>query len=187
MVNKCIAKRHKDGTVLVSIGLEGNGFVFNQSAGNPPSPIPDTWILLDSCSTANIFSNPALLWNIHKTDKELTVYCNTGTKTTNLKGTLPGYGLIWYNQDSIANIFSLALVKNRFLIRYDSLNGNGFVVFKLDGSICVFKEANIGPKHLYYFDTASDKSNKDAFTLINTVADNKSKFSNQDYSCVVLA
>jgi len=40
--------------------------------------IPKTWILLDSQSTVDVFSNPKLLTNIHDAKRSLTLYCNAG-------------------------------------------------------------------------------------------------------------
>jgi hypothetical protein len=43
-------------------------------------------------------------------------------------GTLKNYGEVWYNSKAIANILSLARVKERYSVRYNSDKGNQFVV-----------------------------------------------------------
>ena len=43
--------------------------------------IPETWILLDSQSTIDVFCNGELLTQIHKTNIALRIRCNVGMKT----------------------------------------------------------------------------------------------------------
>ena len=56
--------------------------------------IPKTWILLDSQSTVDVFSNPKLLTNIHDAKRDLTLYCNAGKAIINKKGDLKGYSMV---------------------------------------------------------------------------------------------
>jgi len=58
--------------------------------------IPKTWILLDSQSTVDVFSNPHLLTNIRTSKTTLTLHCNAGKAIVQQKGDLKGYGTIWY-------------------------------------------------------------------------------------------
>jgi len=69
--------------------------------------IPRTWILLDSQSTVDVFSNPRLLTNIRDAKKSLTLYCNAGKAIITKKGDLKGYGIVWFYPEGIANILSL--------------------------------------------------------------------------------
>jgi len=55
--------------------------------------IPDSWILLDSHSTVELFMNKKLLNNIHDMKKELLLHCNAGVTTVEKVGDLPGYGI----------------------------------------------------------------------------------------------
>jgi len=48
--------------------------------------IPKTWILLDSQSTVDVFSNPHLLTNIRDSKTTLTLHCNTGKAIVQQKG-----------------------------------------------------------------------------------------------------
>ena len=61
--------------------------------------IPKTWILLDSQSTADVFSNPKLLTNIRDAKRDLTLYWDAGKAIINKKGDLKGYGTVWYYPD----------------------------------------------------------------------------------------
>ncbi|KAL7487947.1 hypothetical protein ACHAW6_013525 [Cyclotella cf. meneghiniana] len=139
------------------------------------SPVRQSWILLDSQSTVDVFSNGELLTIIHKVKTMLHIRCNAGVKTTNLREELFGYGIVWYFPDGIANILSLSWVKERFRVTFDSATDNAFHVHK-PNKILRFTEAT---RRLYYFDT--DQRTEECTVLVQTVEDNRKKFSAQDY------
>jgi hypothetical protein len=64
-------------------------------------------------------------------------------------------------------------------VTYDSTDGNAFVVHKGDGTTHTFKQSVRG---LYFMDTEQTGT-----LLVNTVAENKSKYTNRDYSMAELA
>jgi hypothetical protein len=86
--------------------------------------------------------------------------------TTNLKGDLEGYGMVWLQRDGIANVTSLSRASDNFLIdsEYDHA-AQKFRLYKPDGSAWVFKHKN----GLYVSEVRSGS------VLINTISDNKSK------------
>eukprot|EP00957_Ditylum_brightwellii_P208640 15358331-Ditylum_brightwellii.AAC.1 len=87
------------------------------------SKIDPNWVLLDSQSTVNIFSNPALLVNIRKARHTLDIYCTVGKSPTDMIGNFPGFGTVWYYAKGIANILSLSKVTKLFRVTFDGTNG----------------------------------------------------------------
>jgi hypothetical protein len=131
------------------------------------------WILLDSQSTADILCNPNLLTNIRYAGKSINIHCNAGTSIAIQVGTLKNYGEVWFNPNVIVNILSLARVKEKYPVRYDSDEVNQFVVVQPHKQI-VFQQSGSG---LYYHDT-TDR----AVVMVNTVGNNREGFTNRAYS-----
>jgi hypothetical protein len=144
------------------------------------SRIPRSWILLDNQSTVDVFHNESLLKRTRvRKNGHKDIHCNAGVTSTNLVGDLPGYGTVWYHPKGIANILSLNKVEEKYLVTYNSRDGNAFVVHKDDGSLQTFQQS---PRGLFYMGTA-----KTGTLLVNTVAENKNKYTNRDYSKALLA
>jgi hypothetical protein len=135
--------------LFLSSDQEHRSVSFQMKDGINGGRIPKDWILLDSQSTTDAFSNPKLLRNIHEVKGSLTIHTQAGKAVTKMRGTVPGYGEVWYCPDGIANILSLAQVAKTREVIFDSTNGNQFVVTKDDGSKRVFRQSQHG---LYYYD-----------------------------------
>ena len=117
--------------------------------------IPSTWVLLDSQSTISVFHNAFLLRNIRPSSHPLTVYTNGGKQVSRLVGDIPNFGEVWYNPQSLANILSLAAVRQQCRVTMDTAGDPSITVHRRDGTVMLFKESPMG---LYYFDV-SDHSN----------------------------
>ena len=143
--------------------------------------IPDTWIMLDSQSTIDVFCNKKLLTWIHATKTTMNIKCNARVTRTNLRGHLSGYGLVCFFPDGIGNILSMSRVKEKFRATYDIVTDNSFQVHKGE-EILKFKEAT---RRLYYFDTPDCDEES---TMIITIAENKeNEFSAYDFLRAKLA
>jgi hypothetical protein len=96
--------------------------------------IPKDWVPLDSQSTPDAFSNPALLRDTHEARSSLTIHTQAGKAVTKLRGTVPGCGEMWFCRDGIAKISSLARGAKTRVVTFDSTNGNQFAATKDDGT-----------------------------------------------------
>jgi hypothetical protein len=133
--------------------------------------------LLDNQSTVHLFNNPDLLENIHKSESEMAVASNGGMTATKWKGLFPGFGDVWYDPKAITNILSMKAVQHLYHVHFDSEVSNTFYV---DMGTKGTMEFTLLPEGLYYYDTAKEQ-NKMGVSLVNTVANNKTKYSNDDY------
>jgi hypothetical protein len=146
------------------------------------SGIPATWYLLDNQSTCDIVSNPKLVTNTRQVEghMQLSTQAGSTTTTTNWMANVPGYyRSVWFHPGGIANILSMVNVISKYHVTYDSRGSeypNTFCVHKGGGVIRRFQQSSRG---LYYLDTADLQ---DSVVLVTTVADNKSKSTDRDYS-----
>ena len=108
------------------------------------------WISLDSHSTADAYSNPDMLTDIHEVKGSLTIHTHqqAGKTVTKLRGTVPVYGEVWYCPKGIANILLLANVSKTRSIKFNSINGNQFEVTTNNGTKRIFKQL----QHSLYYD-----------------------------------
>ena len=87
-------------------------------------------ITLDNGSMLSLFSNPDLVQDIPTTRTTLTLAMNTGVKKSNQEALVPEFGKVYFDKDTIANIFGLSDLKKKYWITYDSKNEEAFLVHK---------------------------------------------------------
>ena len=87
---------------------------------------------------------------------------------------------MWFDPRAIANVLSLKLVKEKYHIKYNSDEDDGFVVTKPTGEQFKFMQSGTG---LHYLDTTLQDTNKSVNTtlVVNTVKENKKNYMNNDY------
>ena len=94
--------------------------------------LPNTWLLLDSCSTTNLISNKSWLHDIHDDGTSISVRCNAGTITLNQKGYFGSYAEpVWFNPHGIANIMSMDNVAKYYRITMDTEANNAMLLHKV--------------------------------------------------------
>ena len=136
-------------------------------------------LLLDSASSAHVFCNKRMVDKTWETDTSLSLATNGGPFETSTKGRVPQCDDVWLNEKSMTNIFSLALLTDKFRVTFDSAIENAFMVHTPYG-ILKFKR---GPENIYYTKpdafqgrTVSDDTPKTKKPMkgqyVQTVADN---------------
>ena len=116
-----------------------------------------------SIDEIGLFCNPELLTDIRETGSSMRASCNAGSRVTSRVGEFQGYGNVWLG---IANILSFKNVCEKDEVTYDPAR-RAFNVTKPNGKWW----------GLHYLDMKVDSG----VTLVNTVADNQSKYTNDDY------
>jgi hypothetical protein len=113
-----------------------------------------------------------MLTNIRDSGRTLRAITNGGHQDSTKIGDFPNLGEVWFNENSIANILSLADVCTVCRVTMDSHRAKSINVHRKDGSIMVFHEH---PSGLYVYDSNA-KTHVSAYTLVNTVAQHKTMF-----------
>ena len=140
-------------------------------------------ILLDSESSTSIFCNPSFVMDIYETNEVLELLTNRGPLKMNLKATVPGFGLVWFDSDSIANIFALADMEDKYQVTYDSSKESALIVHLLHKTIKFCRSA--GKLYCYKLDynTRNSDCRNNKFALVNTVEENKLAYTNHQFEC----
>ena len=84
--------------------------------------------LLDNQSSVHGFCDPNMVSNIRKASRELSLESNGGKLPISDIATYEGFGeLVWFSEEAMANILSLAVVKREYEVRY---NGDAFIIHR---------------------------------------------------------
>jgi hypothetical protein len=134
-------------------------------------------ITLDNGFTLSLFSNPVLVKDIWTTRTTLALATNAGIKKSNQEATVPGFGKVYYNKDTIANIFGFSDLKTKHWITYDSDKEDTFLVH-MNNKILKFECI---PKGQYQYkvskgykaDLKKEVKTSGTSNLISTVTENR--------------
>ena len=102
------------------------------------------------------------------------IFCNSGVKTTDMVGDMPGVGEVWYHSEGIASIPSTDIIHKDYQVTYDSRFDNTFRVWN-EGKT-KYRSFRKFKKGLYYI----DMSNRGTVLTLATVKENKSNYSELD-------
>jgi len=193
-----VTTHHSDHTDEEYVGpFLGLGFlqVKISLAQSKHSGLNDNWILLDTQSNCDIFRNQRFLCNVRKyRGSGLILRSNGGEMHTHHVGELGGYGTVWYNPNSLANILSLANVRKVFRVTMNTgpEDPKPTIIVHTGHNALKFTEHSLG---LYVFN-ATDKMprfdreatvNKTnnlngsyAYLFLNTVSNLEKEFSSRE-------
>ena len=137
------------------------------------------WLLLDSCSTVDIYSNGDLLDNIHKAESPIKVRCNAGSMTLTHQGFVGDYPMpVWYNPDGVTNIMSLNNVRKYYRISMDTDQSPSMFLHKSDGNTIEFTPSSKG---VYRHELRQGECASKIWCFVTTVADRASLYTKRQY------
>jgi hypothetical protein len=100
--------------------------------------VDKNWVLLDSQSTVDQVSNPAMLTNIRKAKNPSKIHCNAGSTCSVLEGNF-GSITVKHSPYGIANVLLLNGAKQRHQVTYDSEDRGGVFQEHTNEGIVEFK------------------------------------------------
>jgi len=106
---------------------EESVIILAQLADAPPltrTVINKDFLLLDSQSTVDLFSNPDHVANIRPTSKPIRVHCNNGAKLTSEKADFGNID-VYFDESGITNVLSLFNLGKKHHITFDSHDRGG--------------------------------------------------------------
>ncbi len=138
------------------------------------------WILLDSCSTTDIFCDKKLLSNIREVNDSLNLRTNAGVLRSSQKGHLKNYGEVWYHPDAITNIVSLYNVSKKFGVKYNNYKEDAFEVITNNKTI-KFIPSMHGLYH-YEYTPPSER-----FAFVESVDENRKYYTKRQFQRAKMA
>ena len=131
--------------------------------------LPETWLLIDSCSTVNIISSPGLLHGIHKVINPIWIRCNAGVTMLDQMGYLRDYRRpVWYNPDGSANIMSMFNISQQYHLSMNPWEANAILMHHQNGDVTEFTPSEHG---LYKHALSNNESIDEFWSCIQTLAE----------------
>jgi hypothetical protein len=149
------------------------------------STISTIWILINSCSSVNMFANAEVLHDIKPINNPINIHCNASTVSVSKTGLFCDYPeWVWFNPQGIANILSLDNISKHYRVTMDTNISNSIALHCKDGSLILFSPCSKG---LYRYAPQHTESLSDFWSMISTVASNAKQFTHRQYKNAVLA
>ena len=114
----------------------------------------DKEIILDNGSTMSLFRDPSLVSDVAMATWPIEIATNAGRRIVTHKAKADGFGQVWYNEDAIANIFSLKDLIKKHKVTFDSSKENAFIVHRKN-DIIKFPSNKLG---LYTYEVPGSKA-----------------------------
>jgi hypothetical protein len=111
---------------------------------------------------------------------------NGGHQDSDMVGDFPNLGEVWFNEDSIANILSIADVRKVCRVTMDTSHEPALLVHGIDGSVMKFVEH---PSGLYIYKCTPTKKHVTGYSynMVSTVAKQKTMFSRREIQSADIA
>ena len=119
-------------------------------------------IIFYSGSSIDIFRNLRLVTDINGSNQVIRIYASVVSKMIQAHVMVPDYGKLWYDDNTIDNIFALINLFKKYIVPYDSYQYDDFVVHTNIG-IIKFRRNKQGQ---YAFKPAYTTENFNVFTRV---------------------
>jgi hypothetical protein len=129
-------------------------------------------VLLGNQLSVHAFCDPNMVSNIRKASRELSLESNGGKLPISDIATYEGFGeLVWFLEEAMTNILSLAVVKRVYEVSYD---GDAFIIHRVRHG---YPDMVVKPhaSRLQVLDT-NDPQSVASYAFVDTVMDNMSLF-----------
>ena len=147
--------------------------------------LPDTWLLIDSCSTVDIISSHDLLHGIHKVSNPIRVRCNAGVTILDWMGYLGDYPQpVWYNPDGGANIMSMFNISQQYHLSMNTHKANAILMHHHNGDVTVFTPSTNG---LYKHALCNNESINGFWSCMQNVSEHKDHYTQHEIEAAILA
>jgi hypothetical protein len=137
-------------------------------------------ILLDTASSTSLFGNKEYIASIKESKGKLELHTNGGPIFSTETASVDKFGNVWYNKDSVANIFSFTEMLKRYCIKYDSEIEDVFLVHTPEQEV-KFKPLANGLYSLNLKKETQYQTHKGKFQVVNTLEENKTFFTPRQF------